>query len=165
MLRPRLVAATLLATISLSACATIIHGPKQQVTISSNPTAAAVMVDGNPVGNTPVTTKLTRKDKHVVNITLDGYRPLEMRLSRDVDGWVWGNLLLGGFIGLAVDAITGSMYKIDPDDVTAQLQSNATGSTGKIDKDGIYVFVTMNPDASWTKIGQLERIGTSVATR
>ena len=161
--RPRIVAATLLAAISLSACATIIHGPNQQVTISSTPTAAQVTVDGRPVGTTPVTTKLKRKDKHVVGITLDGYKPYEMRLDRDVDGWVWGNILLGGLIGLAIDAGTGSMYKIDPDDVVAQLQSNATGSVDKA--GGIYVFVTMNPDASWTKIGQLERVGTSVATR
>ena len=160
--RLRIVSSLLVVALGLSACATIIHGPKQQVTITSSPTAATVTVDGKPAGTTPLTTKLTRKDKHVVGINLEGYKPLEMRLDRDVDGWVWGNILLGGFIGLAVDAITGSMYKIDPDDVTAQLQSNGVGM---IDKNGIYVFVTMNPDASWTKIGQLERVERSVATR
>jgi hypothetical protein len=34
---------------------------------------------------------------------------------------VWGNIVFGGIIGLAVDAITGGLYKLAPEQVSAQL--------------------------------------------
>src|SRR5689334_739562 len=90
--------------LGLSGCATIIHGTKQEVGISSSPTGATVMIDNNDVGVTPVVSKLSRKQNHVVKIQLAGYQPFETTLTHSVSGWVWGNLAFGGLIGLVVDA-------------------------------------------------------------
>jgi hypothetical protein len=64
---------------------------------------------------------MKRKNKeHCVKILLDGYELYEMDLIRTVDRWVVGNVLIGGIIGLAVDAVSGSMYKLTPKFIKAE---------------------------------------------
>ncbi len=135
-------------------CATIIHGSQQSVSISSNPSKAFVTVDGREIGKTPLTIDLKRKDHHTVEINLDGYLPYETKFTRKVDGWIAGNIIFGGIIGLAVDAITGGMYKLTPDQISADLKN---GNTTLLEsKDGLYIAVVMKPNPEWEKIGQLQ---------
>ncbi len=134
------------------ACASIVHGSRQSVAFTSTPSSARVTVDNELVGNTPVIAKLTRKDKHVVRIELDGYSPFETTLDRRTSGWVWGNIVFGGLIGLAIDAGTGAMYKLTPEQINGTLGS-ATSTT----RDGLGVVVVLHPDPDWEKIGELER--------
>src|SRR6266404_2478012 len=98
-------------TLGVSGCATIIHGTRQDVGISSTPTGASVSIDNTENGKTPLIAKLTRKDNHIVKIELAGYQTFEATLTRSVSGWVWGNIAFGGLIGLAVDGISGGIYK------------------------------------------------------
>jgi len=74
-----------------------------------------------------------------------------------MDGWFLGNLLFGGIIGIIVDASSGAMYKLTPDQVIAQLKSNSTGMIDLKD-DQIYVAVSMKIDPNWEQIGQLEKL-------
>ncbi|HLN75050.1 MAG: PEGA domain-containing protein [Methylococcaceae bacterium] len=139
-----------------SNCATIIHGSKQSVSISSNPTKALVTIDGKEEGRTPVTLDLSRRDHHTVQINLDGYMPYETKFTRKVDGWIAGNIVFGGLIGLAIDGISGGMYKLTPDQIQADLKS---GNVAMINSDkGLYLTVVLNPDPKWEKIGQLEKL-------
>jgi hypothetical protein len=82
------------------------QGTKQQIGISSNPSGANVIIDGKNFGNTPLTAELSRKDNHIVKIELDGFLPYETTLTKKVSGWVAGNIIFGGLIGLAIDAIS-----------------------------------------------------------
>lgn len=145
-----LVAVTLFAS-----CATIIHGSKQHVSISSNPSAAVVTIDATQMGVTPFSTKLSRKDQHSVRIELDGYMPYEAQFNRKVDAWIAGNIVFGGLIGLAVDAITGGMYKLTPDQIQAELRANTV--TAQEDEDGIFLTVVLEPKPEWEKVGQLTK--------
>lgn len=145
-----------LAPTILWACATIIHGSSQEVSINSQPTGAKVTIDGQPAGNTPVVSHLRRKDPHKITINMDGYQPFELATTRSVSGWVWGNIVFGGLIGLAVDAITGGLYNVKPEQVQAQL-AKAGASRGVVQNGNIFVFLVREPDPSWVKIGQLER--------
>ena len=86
------------------------HGTSQDLGISSSPTNATVMIDNVDAGKTPLVGKLSRKDNHIIKIQLGGYQPFEGTVTRKVSGWVWGNILFGGVIGLAVDAISGGLY-------------------------------------------------------
>ena len=115
-------------------CATIMHGTRQDVSITSVPSGAAVTVNGQDKGKTPIAVELARKDKHLVKVELAGYLPFEQYLVRKVSGWVWGNLVFGGIPGLAVDAITGGLYKVAPEEVTATLREvkPASSSTGLV---------------------------------
>jgi hypothetical protein len=136
-------------------CATSIHGTNQDVTFSSTPTGAMVTVDNIPRGNAPTVVKLSRKESHVVKIELAGYQPFELTITRHVSGWVWGNIIFGGLIGLAVDAISGGMYNLTPELVGASLAQG--GSSLLHQRDVLYVAIVMNPDSAWEQIGTLER--------
>jgi len=135
-------------------CATIINKTTQQVGISSNPSNATVTVDGASFGRTPTIASLKRGDNHIVKIELEGYRPYEMAITKKVSGWVWGNVLFGGLIGLAVDAISGGLYRLTPEQVQADLRANGAANL-ELGRDGIYVFATLRPNPSWEKVGQL----------
>ncbi len=141
--------------VMITACATVMQGKRQDFSIASTPPGARVMVDGGEVGTTPFVAALRRKDKHLIRVELEGYQPFELSVARKTSGWVWGNLLLGGIPGLAIDAITGSMYKLKPE----QVQATLTQSTAAIDqqRDLVLVTVVLRPDPGWEQIGTLTR--------
>lgn len=99
--------------------------------------------------------KLSRSDNHIVRIQMDGYQPFDATITRSVSGWVWGNLVFGGLIGLAVDAISGGLYKLTPEQVSAQMFT----VHASVDKrgDGIYMLVVLRPAPGWVKVAQLQR--------
>ncbi len=90
-----------------------------------------------------------------MKIELPGYLLYETKLTRKVDGWIAGNIIFGGIIGLAVDAITGGMYKLTPDQIQAELR-NRTVSLKQL-KNGMYIAVVLKPNDGWQKVGQLEK--------
>ena len=143
------------ASLMLTSCATIIKGSKQEFQITSNPSQATVYVNESSIGKTPITTKLARKEKNTkIKLTLEGYKDVEIPLKREGNGWVWGNIVFGGLIGLIVDLSDGAMYKLTPEQINAELAKNvAFNSKG----DGAYIGVTMDADPSWQKVGYVER--------
>lgn len=117
-----------------SGCASLIHGPTQMVVITSQPTGANVSVNGRHVGTTPYVTELRRSGvktesgfaDHVIGITREGYMPFMTEIDRRFDGWFLGNILLGGLIGMAIDAANGSMYVLDPSGINGRLMISDT---------------------------------------
>ena len=144
-----------LLVLALTACATIMHGTEQGVGVSSQPTNAKVSVDNKPLGVTPVVATLARGNTHVVRVEMDGYQPFEMTLIKSTSGWVWGNIVFGGLIGLAVDAISGGLYNLEPAQVMAQMQRQ--GASGTVTPNGIYVVLVPEPRAEWLRLGTLRR--------
>lgn len=119
------------------ACATIMHGSRQEVSFSSTPSGASVTVDGQEKGKTPVAVDLRRKEKSLIRMTLDGYLPFETYLTKKVSGWVVGNLIFGGLPGLIVDALTGGLYLLKPEEVAPVLvkagaAGAAEGTAGRV---------------------------------
>ena len=139
--------------LALTACASIMHGTSQDIGISSSPTNATVTVDNATKAQTPFVAKLSRKDNHIIHIAADGYAPADLTLTRSTSGWVWGNIIFGGIIGLAVDAMTGGLYNLTPEQLTTTLARQAASIDPA--KDGIYVVLVPSADRSWTKVGQL----------
>lgn len=139
--------------ILLSSCATIMHGTRQTVGISSKPSNAEVWIDNKYVGHSPTIVELTRKDNHIVKIELQGYQPYEVTLTRELSGWVAGNLVFGGLIGLAVDGISGGLYQLTPSQVQAEIIKSDIASSNN--SEGLYIAAVMLPDPSWKKIGNL----------
>ena len=144
----------LLSTLALASCASIIHGTHQEVGITSVPIGAAVTIDNVQSGKTPFVATLTRKDSHFVRISLPGYQPFGLTLTSSVSGWVWGNIVFGGLIGLAVDAIDGGMYKLTPEQLSATLSSGQASLSKRA--DGIYLVVVLKPQSDWVKVAQLQ---------
>ena len=144
----------LIVAVLLNSCATIINGTSQQVNITSTPIEAKVIIDGEELGKTPFIADLKRKDNHIVKIELDGYKTEVITLNGKTSGWFFGNCLLGGVIGMAVDAITGGMYKLQPEEIkkTLNVDEQRTLNDGTL-----YIQFVMNPDPKWEKIGQLTK--------
>lgn len=150
----------------LTSCASIIHGSSQSVTFNSQPPGATITIDGKEYGKTPQTISLKRKGRvkgensskksYDVKVFLEGYYSYDIKINREMDGWFIGNILFGGIIGIIVDASNGSMYKLTPDQIIAQM--NKSTAMNYEDKDQIFFAVTLKTDPTWQKIGQLEKI-------
>jgi uncharacterized protein YceK len=136
-----------------SSCASIISGSKQNINFNSTPSGATVWVDDVNLGVTPVIAQLERiKKNQKVKIELQGYKPYELILNRKTNGWIWGNILFGGIIGIIIDASSGAMYRLTPDQIEAQLANGVVMNR----KNDTYIGVVMTADANWEKIGNLE---------
>jgi hypothetical protein len=109
------------AIISVSGCASVTTGRYQHVPIDSHPQGADVTVSSGFRGITPCSFQLPRNMDHVVNIAKKGYRTAQVQLRRTIAGSTAGNLLIGGIIGLGVDAMTGACWKIIPENVYVDL--------------------------------------------
>ena len=144
---------TLMIATSLTSCATIINGTHQQIGISSSPSDAWIWVDRNYVGNTPLILELSRKDNHVVRLELPGYAPYEIQFTKTVSGWIFGNIVFGGFIGLAVDAVSGGIYRLTPEQVHAELRAHY--GIDSCNSNDSFISVVLEPQAGWEKIGNL----------
>ena len=139
-----------LLTLAVAGCGTIMSGGGQDIGISSAPSGATVVIDGQSMGTTPVNLELSRKERHIVRLELSGYEPYYLAMTRSINGWVWGNIIFGGIIGLAVDSMTGGLYKISPELVEGSLQSIQVAGR-------ISVLVTLEPRSDWQLIGYLEK--------
>lgn len=151
---PLLLAAAAIA-VAAGGCATIMQGTSQELSVASTPSGARVLVDGTEMGRTPYVASLKRKDKHVVRIEMDGYQPFELPIARATSGWVWGNIVFGGLPGLAVDAISGGLYKLKPEQVEATL-AQSTAAVGE-HGDVMVLAVVLRADPEWERIGGLAR--------
>jgi len=94
-----------------------------------------------------MTATLKRKNAVMVSIEMQGYETYNLQLQRGTNGWVWGNLIFGGLVGLIIDASTGAMYKLTPAQITTELRE-ARMSDVVVTEDGLYVFVRLNPDTA-----------------
>lgn len=134
----------LLVTTVILGCAAIIHGSKQDIAVSSSPTGARVLVMGAERATTPGVIELRRKDTNIVlRFEKEGYEAVEVALSRSVDGWIAGNILFGGVIGLVVDFATGAAYKLKPSEVNAVLERKGMSIKDLLKDCDVVVFVDM----------------------
>ncbi|MFT7637545.1 MAG: hypothetical protein ACI9Y8_001322 [Candidatus Omnitrophota bacterium] len=115
-----------------SGCATIVNSPNQDVPISSYPRGARVIVDGGESYITPTILKLKRKQDHSLLFKKSGYDDLVFKITRSLSGAVAGNILVGGLIGLGVDAISGAGYKLVPKEVMVTLLPKSNPSKAGI---------------------------------
>jgi len=106
----------------LNGCCSIIHmGISQEIKVNSTPSGSAVLIDNEYKGNTPVLVLLKRRDVHQILVKKDGYLPYEVFTKRDLSYWIYGNLIFGGALGFLTDAISGSMFNVNPEAIHAEL--------------------------------------------
>lgn len=114
-----LIAATALA---LSGCATILAGDRETVSIASQRSGARVMINGTPRGNTPMVVELDSTKSHTITIQTPDGQIYTCDLHASIGaGWVIANILLTGFAGLIIDAITGKWKSLDRDRCVAPI--------------------------------------------
>lgn len=133
MLRQMLVMATFGACAALTGCATIVHSGPRAISVASSPSGAKVSIYDRSnalvqTNTTPFVARLSTKAGYFKGQTyrlvfeLPGHANAEVNLGSSVSGWYFGNLLIGGLIGmLIVDPMTGAMYNLTPDKIEQHL--------------------------------------------
>jgi hypothetical protein len=125
-----LIAVALLGT-ALSGCASIIKGSSEDIAVSTPPAPGAACTLSSPRGTWNVTTPAkvhvmrSMKDMNIV-CNKDGYQSASTMIPSGVEPWTFGNLLIGGLLGVGIDAYSGAMGKY-PDKVEVQMKPSATG--------------------------------------
>lgn len=114
----------------LPGCATLVHGPNQEVVVETQPPGASVFVDGYREGRTPTRLKLSRVSSYDLRIRLEGYEPAQLQLRRERSPWTFGNIVFLYFPGYIVDAAVGSNGKIVPSQISLKLEPDSTESDG-----------------------------------
>ncbi len=109
--------AILALALAASACATVVSGTTQEVFIESDPTGAECKVDrlGANLGvvrPTPGRVNVSRsKDTMIITCVSEGHEPSSEVVASSFTGATVGNVLLGGIVGIVVDASTGANNK------------------------------------------------------
>ncbi|GGD30798.1 PEGA domain-containing protein [Flavobacterium orientale] len=142
------------SVVLLSSCATIISGSRQNVEITSEPSAAKVFINEVEIGNTPVQKNLKRNQEYQLVLKLDGYETYETKLEKKFNAWYIGNIAFGGLIGIIVDPITGAMHKLKPQEIDGNLKK---GTTYKTENGDLFIKISMDIDPNSEKIGQLKK--------
>ena len=117
----------------MTGCASIVSKSNWPFSVDTNPSGATVVITnkkGTEVykGRTPAALKLKSgagffsKESYTVSFFMDGYESKKVNLECKINGWYFGNILIGGVIGmLIIDPATGAMYKLDNEGITENL--------------------------------------------
>ena len=119
--------ATAIVSVSLlSGCATVTRGTTQNVAVDTQPQDALVTSSSGPGCTSPCTLDLKRNTGHTLTATKEGYKPKKAVIRNEVSGGgaagMAGNVLVGGVVGMAVDAASGAMYDLYPNRLTLILE-------------------------------------------
>lgn len=114
-----------------SGCATITRGSTQPWTVDSAPTGAVASLSNGERCETPCTLTLKRKHPFAVEVCKAGYRTVTTSVQSGISGagatGMAGNVLVGGLIGVGVDAATGATKDLSPSPLVIQLAEEAEG--------------------------------------
>lgn len=112
-----------------SGCATITTGTSQSITIVTEKDVAGAkceLTDSKGgqwyVNNTPGTVSVHKGDGPMTVICKkDGYKPTTLMVEESVAGATLGNILIGGGIGIFIDAMSGSAQRY-PDQIIVWIE-------------------------------------------
>src|SRR5215831_3578056 len=111
--------------IVLSGCATVTRGTTDQLQLLSEPPGAEAHTSLGHVCVTPCTLQFNRKDEFTVTFSKPGYQDQQVAVTTRVAGagvaGFAGNLVVGGVVGMGVDAATGSTLEHVPNPVSVHL--------------------------------------------
>lgn len=102
--------------LSFSSCATIVAGGSPRITIDGDTKAPVTIITEKqtyPNVQLPYEVQVNRHhiDGQRIQIQSDNGSYRDIVLEKEVNGWTWGNILIGGLIGLGVDLITNCVAK------------------------------------------------------
>ena len=121
------------ALLMLEGCATIVGSDSQVLPITSNPNHASVLITdetGEQVfkGTTPASINLQKSDgsyfgkkRYTVQISKNGLEQKKY-VNANPSGWyIAGNLFSFGLMGWLIDPMSGSMFNLSPEKISATL--------------------------------------------
>src|SRR4030081_3817276 len=110
-------------------CASVTRGTTENISITSTPAGATAELSGldNPTACvTPCVVVAKRSADITVSINKEGYEPQVIPLTKEIPGTgavgFAGNVLVGGLVGMGVDAYTGAAMDHKPNPVIVTLK-------------------------------------------
>jgi hypothetical protein len=133
-------------------CASVTRGTTEQVQILSEPPGAEAHTSMGHVCTTPCTLQFNRKDEFIVTASQRGFHTAEMPVVTRVAGGgaagFAGNILVGGVIGMAVDAASGATLEHYPNPVMLNLVPLRKGEAPRVLKQVPPLPVPPAPEAN-----------------
>jgi hypothetical protein len=131
----KLIAVAMLG-VAVSGCATVTRGTTNQVTVNSEPAGAeAITSTGLTCPMTPCTWEISRKTEFTVTFKKQGYQTQQVPVGTKIAGsgaaGFAGNVLVGGIVGMGVDAATGATLEHFPNPVFVTLEPVAGKAAAK----------------------------------
>lgn len=127
-----------------SSCATIVSKSTYPLAINSTPTNATVSITDKKgkeiyLGKTPAKVKLKAgagffsRAEYQVKFSSPGYDDKIVPVNFKIDGWYFGNLFLGGVLGmLIIDPASGAMWKIESEFLNETLEKSTATTDAEI---------------------------------
>lgn len=113
----------------VAGCGSITRGTSEAVAINSTPIGAQVTTDIGMSCTAPCTLKVPRNKDFTITASAPGYKTSTLKVGRKVSGGgaagMAGNVVLGGLIGIAVDAGTGAAMDHTPNPAFIVLEAES----------------------------------------
>ena len=107
-------------------CATVVRGTTDEVAFKSSPSGAEVHTSNGLACVTPCTLQIKKNEEFVATFKKAGYAAKDVPVARQiVAGGVAataGNIIVGGLVGVGVDAVTGAGFDHVPNPVVVTLR-------------------------------------------
>jgi hypothetical protein len=128
---------TIILVVMFYSCASIVSKSNWPLVVNSNPSGAAIIVSNRGgvdvfKGTTPATMTLRssagffKKESYKIKFQLSGFDTKMIPVECTINGWYFGNILIGGLIGmLIIDPATGAMYKLDAATITEAMSKTS----------------------------------------
>ncbi len=111
-----------LLIITLSGCATLFTGTRDDIFIKSDPAGATIYVDDEEVGQTPALVRVRRTlGQRWLTLELEGYETEHMQLLKTFNAASVVNLL-GGFAFWMVDLASGAIVRYEDKTIETTLE-------------------------------------------
>jgi hypothetical protein len=123
----------------VSGCATVTRGTHEVFTVNTVPPNASVKTsNGRSCDATPCSFTMNHRDNFDVTISKPGYKDWQGHVTHQFSSGggaaLAGNVLVGGLVGLTVDAASGATQKLVPNPLNVTLepvQAAAGGNQGQ----------------------------------
>ena len=96
-----------------ASCATFMTGQHDVLIVDTNPTGAFFQTNTGTSGTTPAEIEVPCEVDVNFTFSKAGYANASYTADSRMSGWVWGNILIGGIIGLVVDFASGGINTHD----------------------------------------------------
>jgi hypothetical protein len=113
-------------------CATVTRGTDSTVGFDSRPSQAEVRTSNGLGCVTPCSLVVKRNEEFVATFSKPGYRSQQVEVKTQLAGagaaGLAGNILIGGLVGIGVDAVTGAANEHTPNPVSVVLEPLSRGA-------------------------------------
>src|ERR1051325_1432246 len=110
---------------SLTSCATVSRGTHDRLTVLSEPSKANVVLSSGETSVTPATFVKSRRDNFSVTVSKPGYVTqtvnVQSRVASNAETSRTRDVVLGGPLGVTVDAVSGAYNSLYPNPVSVRL--------------------------------------------